>query len=168
MDHFLESQIGVIVQCENGHVCSTADYDFAQAFAPDGSEIKKWTGGGDHFKNFLNAVRSGRREELHAEVLEGHLSSALCHVANVSHRLGEKRTVADIKAQVGDHPLFSQSFDRMVAHLKANDIDVDGATLTAGAQLQMDPVREQFTNNDAANRLLRREDREAFAVPAIA
>jgi predicted dehydrogenase len=168
MDHFLESQIGVIVQCEDGHVFSPDSYSRAQAFAPDGSVLKEWTGGGDHFKNFLDAVRSGRREDLHAEVLEGHISSALCHVGNISHRLGEKRTVVDINAQIGNHPLLRESLDRMVAHLRANAIDVDGAVLTAGAQLEMDPAREQFTNNNAANQLLRREDRQSFAVPSIA
>ena len=76
MDRFLESQIGVIVQCENGHIYTSANYDKVQAFGPDGIEIAHWSGGGDHFKNFLDAVRSGRREDLHAEVLEGHVSSA--------------------------------------------------------------------------------------------
>jgi predicted dehydrogenase len=168
MDRFLESQVGVIVQCENGHICSTGDYAVAQAFGPDGQEIEKWHGGGDHFKNFLDAVRSGRREDLHAEVLEGHISSALCHIGNISHRLGEKRTVADISSQIGDHPVLRESFDRMVGHLKANEVDVDGAALTAGPWLEMDPAREQFTCSTGANHLLRREDRPAFAVPTIA
>jgi hypothetical protein len=44
--------------------------------------------GGDHFANFIEAVRSRDRTKLHAEIEEGHKSSALCHLANVSYRLG--------------------------------------------------------------------------------
>jgi predicted dehydrogenase len=55
-------------------------------------------GGGDHFGNFVDAVKSNKREELHAEVTEGHLSSALCHLANISYRLGRALKV-DPKAE---------------------------------------------------------------------
>ena len=47
---------------------------------------------GDHFANFIEAVRSRKPEALNAEIEEGHLSSALCHLANISYRLG--RTLA--------------------------------------------------------------------------
>jgi predicted dehydrogenase len=40
------------------------------------------------FQNFVDAVRSRKREDLMAEVEEGHYSSALCHLANISYRLG--------------------------------------------------------------------------------
>ena len=48
----------------------------------------KGNAGGDHFANFIQAVRSRKKEELNAEIEEGHLSAALCHLANVSYRLG--------------------------------------------------------------------------------
>jgi predicted dehydrogenase len=44
--------------------------------------------GGDHFANFVDAVRSRKRENLNAEIEEGHLSTVLAHLANTSHRLG--------------------------------------------------------------------------------
>lgn len=44
--------------------------------------------GGDHFGNFLQAVRDRKSENLHAEILEGHYSSALCHLGLISARLG--------------------------------------------------------------------------------
>lgn len=46
--------------------------------------------GEDHFGNFVNAVKSRKTADLNADVEEGHLSSALCHLANVSYRLGRK------------------------------------------------------------------------------
>ena len=45
---------------------------------------------GDHFGNFIAAVRSRKTADLNADILEGHYSSALCHLANISYRLGEQ------------------------------------------------------------------------------
>ena len=50
-------------------------------------------GGGDHFGNFVDAVKARKPELLHAPVVEGHLSSALCHLGNISYRLGRALTV---------------------------------------------------------------------------
>jgi len=43
--------------------------------------------GEDIFENFINAVRSRRREDLVCDVEEGVLSAQLCHLANISYRL---------------------------------------------------------------------------------
>ena len=50
----------------------------------------KGTGGGDHFANFIKAVKAHDRKLLHADIEEGHLSSAFCHLGNISYRLGRK------------------------------------------------------------------------------
>lgn len=44
--------------------------------------------GGDHFANFVGAVRSRKASELNAEIEEGALSTNLVHLANISYRLG--------------------------------------------------------------------------------
>ena len=46
--------------------------------------------GTDHFLNFIEAVKARNPELLNAPVEEGHLSAALCHLANVSYRAGRK------------------------------------------------------------------------------
>jgi predicted dehydrogenase len=46
------------------------------------------TDGGDHFANFITAVRSRKRGELTAEIEEGAISTTLVHLANISYRLG--------------------------------------------------------------------------------
>ncbi|HEX8985581.1 MAG TPA: Gfo/Idh/MocA family oxidoreductase [Bryobacteraceae bacterium] len=43
---------------------------------------------GDHFANFINAVRSRNRGALTAEIEEGAISTILVHLANISYRLG--------------------------------------------------------------------------------
>ena len=45
--------------------------------------------GDGHFGNFIAAVRSRKADDLNADILEGHYSTALCHLANISYRLGE-------------------------------------------------------------------------------
>jgi predicted dehydrogenase len=45
-------------------------------------------GGGDHFANFIECVRSRKKGDLTAPIREGHISCALVHLANVSYRLG--------------------------------------------------------------------------------
>ncbi len=168
MDSFRGSQVGVVVQCDDGHVVSTSDYDTVRAFGRDGEEIESWHGGGDHFANFVDAVRSRNRGDLNADILEGHLSSALCHTGNISHQLGEPRSASEILETVGSNEQLRDSVERMFAHLRANEVNVDEPVVTQGALLEMDPATERFTNNDAANELLRREDRRPFVVPQVA
>ena len=45
-----------------------------------------------HAENFLKAVRSRNRGDLNCDILEGHISATLCHMANTSYRVG--RTLA--------------------------------------------------------------------------
>ena len=42
----------------------------------------------EHFANFIDCMRSRKAEDLHAPILEGHLSATLVHLANASYRLG--------------------------------------------------------------------------------
>jgi len=44
----------------------------------------------DHYQNFINCVRSRKREEQYADILEGHRSTTLSHLANISYRTGRK------------------------------------------------------------------------------
>jgi predicted dehydrogenase len=40
-----------------------------------------------HFTNFVDCVQSRRWQDLHAEIVEGHISSSLCHLGNIACRL---------------------------------------------------------------------------------
>jgi predicted dehydrogenase len=43
-----------------------------------------------HMQNFLDCVRSRKSEDLHAEIAIGARAASLCHLANISYRLGRK------------------------------------------------------------------------------
>jgi hypothetical protein len=44
--------------------------------------------GGNNWANFIDCIRSGKRESLNAPVEEAHISCALLHLGNVAYRLG--------------------------------------------------------------------------------
>lgn len=166
MDEYRGSRIGVIVQCENGYMVIPS-YTRVAAFTNDGEEVESWSGGGDHFSNFLDAVKAGDPSLLNAEILDGHLSSALCHTGAISHQLGSTMT----KEQVDEHvnqtrnSLWRDSWDRMAEHLAANGVDVSDPKLSVGPLLEMDADSETFPGNDSANTLLTRNYREGYVVP---
>jgi len=41
-----------------------------------------------HFRNWVQAIRSRKHDELHADVEQGHRSTAICHMAKISAKLG--------------------------------------------------------------------------------
>ncbi|MCC6143357.1 MAG: Gfo/Idh/MocA family oxidoreductase [Candidatus Hydrogenedentes bacterium] len=44
--------------------------------------------GGNHYANFLKAVRSRKQEDIRGTALQAHHSASHCHLANISYRLG--------------------------------------------------------------------------------
>ncbi len=164
MDKFMEAAIGVVVHCEGGHV-TVADSGVI-AYNKTGREIRRWQGNNDHFANFIKAVRSRNRADLNADILEGHISSALCHTGNISYRLGRQASAGQIREIIKSEPDAENTFQRMLDHLKVNEVDVNAAPLTIGPVLRMDPKREAFIGNRKANELLTRDYRKPFVVPA--
>jgi len=42
-----------------------------------------------HYQNFIDAIRANDPKILTCDILEGHLSSTLPHLANISYRVGD-------------------------------------------------------------------------------
>ncbi len=160
---FRGERVGVIVNCEGGSVSLYRGI----AWDNEGKQIKSFSGGGDHFVNFIEAVRNGRREDLNAEVLEGHLSTAVCHTGNISFRLGRKASKNEMRRQVRDIRIFDDMFDRLLEHLAAHEIDVDSKMVTLGPWLEIDRENECFKGNEQANRLVHGFYREPYIVPGL-
>jgi predicted dehydrogenase len=153
--------VDTCVECEGGYVMMHA----GRVYDKQGKEIKRFTGKEDHFGNFIRALRSGRRDDLNAEVLEGHLSTAICHAGNISYRLGQKASADTVRAQIGNLPAFQEMFDRYLLHLKAHEI-APGESLL-GPWLECDSARECIKDNPAANQLVKGAYREPFTVPEV-
>ncbi len=123
-------------------------------------------GPGGIFDNFIHCVRTRKREELHADVLEAHLSSACCHLGNISYRLGEQVS-GNTKPDVFDkHEEIGKSWEMINKTVKGTlGLDLTKSTYQLGAMLTFDPENERFVDNRRANRLIGRRYRKPFVVP---
>jgi predicted dehydrogenase len=164
MDKYHGAEIGVIAHCEEG-LLSITSYNGGIAYDKDGKVIKEFKGGGDHFANFIDAVRNRKHTDLNGDILEGHLSSALCHTGNISHLVGKQSSADEIKEAIKGDKEAVETFGRMAEHLGNNEVKLDETKLVLGAMLKMDTKTERFTNNDVANALLTRPYRAPFVVP---
>lgn len=121
----------------------------------------------DHFGNFIEAVRSRKQEDLNAEILEGHYSAALCHLGNISYRLGHEVPFSQKPEGFPDNPQVDESIETIKKNLvSALDVDLSKARYTLGPKLAFDATKEKFVDNPAADALLTRKYREPFVVPA--
>jgi hypothetical protein len=121
---------------------------------------------GGPFGNFIRCLRSRKRDQLNAEILEGHLSALLCHLGNISYRLGsEVPFTEDVKAFGGDKQA-QTAFDDMKQHLADTaGLNLETAVNRLGRKLDFDAKAEKFLDNPEADKLLTRSYRKPFAVP---
>jgi len=117
--------VGNIFYGSNGYMVIKG-YDKYETFIGKGNKVEPGPSGeqgGNHYANFIDAVRKHDKSILNAPVETAHLSSALAHLGNISYRLER--------------------------------------------QLDFDPAQERFVNDDEANKMLKRDYREPFVVPAF-
>lgn len=166
MDYYNGVSVGFVVECEGGYF---AGNNGGFIYDKDGKKMKQVPGGGaeDHPANFIKAVRSRKQQDLNADILEGHISSSLCHVGNISYRLGKESAPGQVVEAVKDTKGFSETFERFQKHLAAHEIDLKKNKPELGAWLEMDAEKEKFRGvlAEKANDMLTRAYRQPFAVP---
>ena len=152
---------GVCIQCEGGYTLINAAYD------NNGKEIKKFPETEDHFANFIKAVRSGKREDLNAPIAGGHISTSICHVGNISYRLGRPAPLAEQRQQVGDISCWREMHERYLKYL--GTIGVAPETSTLGPWLSVDSENECIVgpHSAEANKIVHGFYREPYVVPEI-
>eukprot|EP00913_Durusdinium_trenchii_P022827 g21431.t1 len=162
----LGAKVGVIFYGSKGYVVLTS-YTGGAAFDPDGKIIEKFAGDGDHFGNFVDAVRSRKHTDLHADIEEGHFSSALCHLGNVSYRMGSEVSFEEAADRLGKDEESQKTYGRVTDHLRENNVDPAKSKIQFGQLLTLDGSKEIVTGALAskANPWLSREYRKGFAVP---
>lgn len=156
--------VSAVFECEGGFMIFP-NYTTAIACDNDAKELKKWEGADNHYANFIKAVHSRKVSDLNADILEGHLSAAISHQATVSYQLGAKKTPAEVRDAVKNDQTVAEALGRMEAHLVANNVDLSKLNVTLGPVLEMNPQTERFTNNEAANKLVKPEYRAPYVVP---
>lgn len=131
-----------------------------------GGEPRKVTPGGA-FGAFIAAVRSRKPEDNNASAEVAHYSAALCHLANISYRLGEKVVYDKVGGSIGKNAQVKEAFEKLAANSSAVGIPLDKQIYNVGPTLTFDPATERFTGDkaEAANALVGREYRAPFVVP---
>ena len=168
MDKHRGIQIGTIIQCEDGYVSGGAGVGPTTAYDKQGNQIKTFEPTNPDLRiNFLDAVRSRKAEDLGSPILQGHLSAALVHMSNISHRLGQEASCDEIRGTIQDGKELADAFARFEQHLAANEIDLAQTPVTMGPMLTMNPDEERFEGllGAYANMYVSRDYRAPFVVP---
>ncbi len=157
-------QAGCVFYGSEGIIAGGSLFDRA------GNHIRTFEGKSeDHFANFLSAVRSRKVADLNADIEEGHQSTALCHIGNISYRLGRFASGEEIQSELGElkvHDDLQETLDRTRRHLADNKVDLKESPLMLGRFLRIDGDHERFLENSPADALLSRDYRRPFVVPS--
>ena len=163
-------RVGIIVTCEGGEFRGGRGGGFFHD--NDGKRMEAFPGdaGVDHMAGFFRAVATRKRSQLASPLHEGYMSSCLCHLANISYRLGQ--TVGDdtLRSSIADDPWLAAAHERHRDQLKAWNLDPAQLQWTQGPLLKFDAASEQFHGDHAgpSNALLRHEGRAPYAIPSYA
>jgi predicted dehydrogenase len=163
-DEYKGALIGDVFHGEKGII--SAGGKGVSAIDAKGEEITKfsWEGSVDHFRNFVDCVRSRKQADLSADVQEGRLSCSLVHMANISYRLGEARPMSK-DDPFGPYEDGNETFRRFRDHLRESGVPLDQTPVRVGRTLEFDPATETFIGDADANAMLRRDYRKPFVVP---
>lgn len=166
---------GVVIDCEGATFAGESTG--GTLFDKRGKKIKDFTnerGGARleviHLENFIDAIRSRKADELACEAWQGHCSAAACHLANVSHRLGQEASPDAIRERVKGKAEFSDSFERCRAYLAENGVNLAATPAVLGPWVTYDAKQGRFVGEfaDGANALSHRQYRAPFVMPEIA
>ena len=164
---YLGGNGGNYIMCENGFIRISRGK--GKAFDLNGKEVKEYkgTGGVAHYFNFIKALREGNGDGLACEIEVGHLSTTLCHLANIGWRVGKATPVDELRESVKANEDAVNTLQSMLDQLKANEADLKAKPFIAGPRLTYDPKAEKFTGDkaDEANALVRIPGRDPFVVP---
>jgi predicted dehydrogenase len=138
MDQLRGIREGICLDCEGGSFVGLRGG--GSVFDRDGKRIRQFPGdgGGRHMANFLDAVRARRPAELQAPIAEGHVSSAVCHLGNLSWRLGRPAAESECAAALATHPGAPEAFAALERHLAANGVDAKRTRFVLGPELEPD------------------------------
>jgi len=169
--HYRGVRVGIVIECEEGYYAGGGGGGWV--YDKNDQKIQQFTGGGQerHTDNFITAVRNRDVGHLTADILEGHRSSMLFHMANLSHRIGREMKAKQVEKLLDGDPWGTEAFGRFQEHLEANKVNLSKKSkenpLIMGPWLSFDMDKECFAGEFAeeAMSFVRRPAREPFVVP---
>jgi predicted dehydrogenase len=173
MDQAGGLRVGVVAHCEGGTLagligCTANDLS--------GKVIKKFPGEGGvvaHMTNFLDAVRSRRTQDLAASAEIGHASAAMCHLGNISMRVGAPATPQEIAGALDAMPAAAGVARSLADHLGVHGVDLAKRPLSLGPWMDIerngDGIARVASGGEGtlerARYLLRETQRPPYVIP---
>jgi len=155
-----------LIKCEGGFFAVSRGG--GNMYDNDGNRIIKIRGDGgkNHMKNFFDAVRSRKSEELTAGIANAHMANMMMLTGNISYRCGKEASPDAVKKQMSFSEESSEAWGQMVEHLAGNGVDLNVTKPTLGPWLTLDPKAERFTGAHAAeaNKYVREDMRSEFSI----
>jgi len=163
---YLGARGGNYIQCEAGSVRIARGGGWFHDNNGDRVHQYKGDGGGAHAGNFIAAIRSGRRQDLAADIEMGHLGTVICHQANVAWRAGAEASVEEVRGAMKSHEDAMNTLNDMLEQLDGNGVDPSKDRFVLGPQLTYDRKQERFVgaNAEKANKFVRCSHREPFVI----
>lgn len=169
MDNYRGIRIGVVIECEDGYFAGGGGGGWI--YDNDGKRVRAFDGDGGwgHAGNFIDAIRAGDKSMATGTIEGGHISSALCHLGNISQRVGTRMSTDEIAERIRSNHDMSDAYERMLEHCARNEVDYSITPAYLGAGLQMDKKKERFKGDlsEEANTMISREYRKGFVVPDL-
>ncbi|MEW6239004.1 MAG: Gfo/Idh/MocA family oxidoreductase [Candidatus Omnitrophota bacterium] len=165
---YLGEGTGDIMHFEKGYVVNNKFVPNGGGAAEELPKVEVKLGpdeGHGHFGNFIAAVRSRKKSDLNAEIINGHYSAALCHLANISYRVGREFPFETAPKEFTGCDAAIDALERMKEHLTKNGVNLKEAHYRIGRKLIFNAKKEQFIDDPEANALLTRTYRKPFIVP---
>jgi predicted dehydrogenase len=119
---------------------------------------------GGAFGSFITCVRNNTPDKVNAPITRGQYGAALCHLANISYRLGKEVPFSQ-EPDGMSNPQIAESFDVIKKNLKSAGVNLDKAKYRMGRTLTIDPKTEQFVGDTEADKMLTVEYRPPYVVP---
>lgn len=160
---------GYVVYCEGGEF--HGQRGSGAAFDSNGKKIRdfgsKHNDDAAHHRNFLEAVRQHDRSLQNAEVEVGHHSTGWCNLANIAYRAAD--TYSSSEAKEIDQAQWATLISEMESHTRANGVELESEQIRLSPVLELNSESGRFVGNRAAdaNKFIKRDYREGFAVPEL-
>lgn len=163
---YLGRRDGNYIQCE--HASVRLSRSGGGAYDLDGKRIHQYKGdgGGAHTGNFIAALRSGRRQDLAADIEGAHQSTVICHLANIAWRVGRETPAEQVRESMKGCEDATNALAHIQEQLQGNGVDLTKRPFVSGPMLTYDRKTERFTGAGArrANRYIKSSFREPFVI----
>ena len=91
---------------------------------------------------------NGCAGDLRIDILEGHISTSLCHLANISYRIGSESSPDGTREAIQDYKEALGIFKRFKDHLAANGVGFKRTPAVLSPWLEMDSAKKIFGGFD--------------------